>query len=152
MTALLDLGIWVPILDGDDTARELFGRHYSHYVYADGRQPKLFCGPGFKLVLSTPCRRALFAWRKFISADGQTGINCAIFRNEGAGLSSDLIREADLLADRRWPGERHFTYVNPRKIASSNPGYCFIKAGWKRIGTTKRRNLLILERLTPEII
>lgn len=144
---LLDLDTWVPILDGDDDGRALFDRHYSRYFYADGRQPKLFLGPGYKLVLATPCRRALFAWRKFISGDGQQGINCAIFRNEGAGLSSDLIRSADEIADRRWPGERHYTYVDPRKIQSANPGYCFIMAGWRRCGITKVNRLLILERL-----
>lgn len=144
-----DLWTWVPILDGDDEARRFFDRHYSRKKYADGREPKLFVGPGEKLVLTTPCRRALFVWRKFISGDGQQGVNCAIFRNEGAGLSSELIEEADAIADHRWPGERHYTYVNPRAVASSNPGYCFLKAGWKRCGITKWNRLLILERLPP---
>jgi hypothetical protein len=149
---LLNLATWVPILDGDDTARALFDRHYSRYFYADGRQPKLFCGPGFKLVLSTPCRRGLFVWRKFKSLDHQIGINCAVFRNEGAGLSSDLIRAADELADQRWPGERHYTYVSAPKTASrrsrhAQPGACFIHAGWQACGFTKKRGLVILERL-----
>lgn len=149
MTALLPLATWIPILDGDDAARSLFDRHYSRYFYADGRQPKLFCGPGFKLVLSTPCRRALFVWRKFHSMDNQVGINCAIFRNESASVSSELIRAADAIADARWPGERHFTYVDPRKVASTNPGYCFKMAGWEVCGVTKARKLLILEREAP---
>lgn len=141
------------IMDGDDAARELFDRHYSRYRYADGRKPKLFVGPGEKMVLTTPCRRALFVWRKFISADGQDGINCAIFRNEGAGLSSELIIAADALADARWPGERHFTYVSAgatasRRSKAAPPGACFVHAGWKVCGTTKRRKLTILER-TP---
>jgi hypothetical protein len=85
-------------------------------------------------------------WRKFLSADGQQGVNCAVFRNEGAGLSSDLIRAADALADQRWPGERHYTYVNPRAVRSTNPGFCFLQAGWRRCGITKHRKLLILER------
>jgi hypothetical protein len=84
--------------------------------------------------------------RKFISGDGQKGINCAVFRNEGAGLSSDLIMAADALADERWPGERHFTYVDPQEVKSSNPGYCFLRAGWRKCGITKHRKLLILER------
>lgn len=143
---LLPIATWVAIKDGDDHARSVFDRHYSRYFYADGRKPKLFVGPGEKLVLVTPCRRALFVWRKFISGDGQKGINCAVFRNDGAGLSSDLIRAADDAADDRWPGERHYTYVNPRKVASTHPGYCFIATGWRRCGLTKKRKLLILER------
>lgn len=144
---LFEPPIWRAIKDGDDEARAFFDQHYSRYRYADGRTPDLFVGPGEKLVMVTPCRRGLFVWRKFIPMDGQEGINCAIFRNEGAGLSSDLIRAADAIADERWPGARHYTYVNPRKVESANPGFCFIKAGWKRCGITKARKLLIFERL-----
>ncbi|WP_421849786.1 hypothetical protein [Oricola sp.] len=138
--------VWIEVRDGNDTGRALFDRHYSRYRYADGRKPLLYVGPGEKCVLLTPCARALFAWRRFISGDGQLGVNCAIFRNEGAGLSSHLIRAADAIADQRWPGERHYTYVDPRKIASANPGYCFKCAGWRFCGVTKRRRLHILER------
>ena len=138
--------VWLSIKDGDDEARRFFDRHYSRKPYADGRQPKLFVGPGEKLVLVTACRRALFAWRKFINGDGQQGVNCAIFGNEGAGLASFLIEEADAIADQRWPGERHYTYVNPRKVASENPGFCFLKAGWRRCGITKWNKLIIMER------
>jgi len=142
----LELEPWITITDGNDEARALFDRHYSRRRYADGRRPRLFVGPGEKLVLTTPCRRALFVWRKErFRFDGQLGVNCAIFRNEGAGLSSDLIRAADAIADRRWPLERRFTYVDARAVRSSNPGFCFIRAGWRRCGVTKR-GLVILER------
>ncbi len=136
---------WIEVRDGDDTARAIFHRHYSFKRYKDGRRPKLFAGPGQKMVLLRPLADALFVWRKFICGDGQTGINCAVFRNEGHELSSDLIREADALAEVRWPGERHFTYVNPRRLPGTNPGYCFIKAGWNRCGITKCNKLVILE-------
>lgn len=137
---------WIEVRDGDNTARELFHRHYSYKPYRDGRDPALFVGPGEKLVLLTPDAMALFVWRKFISGDGQQGINCAVFRNEGGRLASELIEEADRIAWERWPGERHYTYVNPRKVRSANPGYCFLKAGWRKCGVTKHRRLLILER------
>lgn len=140
---------WIEVKDGNDSVRSIFERHYSRYVYADGRKPLLFVGPGQKMVLMTACARAIFAWRKFKSRDEQAGVNCAIFRNEGAGVSSELIRQADALADRRWPRERHYTYVNPREVASGNPGYCFIMAGWRRCGVTKVNKLLILERPAP---
>lgn len=138
---------WIEVKDGNATARDLFHRHYSRYIYADGRLPKLIVGPGYKMVLLTRCARALFVWRKFIAADGQAGVNCSIFRNEGAGLSSDLVRAADVLAEQRWPGERHYTYVDPRKVRSSNPGYCFIQAGWRRCGITQKRKFVILEKV-----
>jgi hypothetical protein len=136
---------WIEVRDGNNTARAIFHRHYSRRHYKDRRNPKLFVGPGQKMVLLRPKADALFVWRKFLSDDGQIGVNCSVFRNESAEKSSDLIREADLLAEARWPGERHYTYVNPRKVISSNPGYCFLKAGWKKCGITKWNRLLIFE-------
>lgn len=140
---------WYAVPDGDDRARGIFNRHYSRHFYRDGRKPKLFVGPGEKMVLLTPSCDALFVWRKFISGDGQRGVSCAVFRNEGTCLSSALILEAEKLAWSRWPGERLYTYVDPHKVKSRNPGYCFIKAGWHRVGTTKRHRLIIFEKL-PE--
>jgi hypothetical protein len=137
---------WYALKDGDAMARGLFDRHYSRHFYADGRKPKLFVGPGSKMVLMTSDGTALFVWRKFISGDGQRGVNCAIFRNEGRLLSSDLILEAEQIAWQRWPGERLYTYVNPQGIKSSNPGYCFLKAGWRKCGITKVNKLIILEK------
>lgn len=138
---------WVQVRDGDASCRALFDRHYSRRRYRDGRKSKLFVGPGEKMVLITPCARALFVWRKFESNDHQQGINCAIFRNEGAGLSSALIMVAMDMAWNRWPGERLYTYVNQRKVTSSNPGFCFLMAGWRKCGITKRNRLIVLEAL-----
>lgn len=137
---------WYLTQDGDDYARELFDRHYSRIKYKDGRQPTRFIGPGQYILLRTWDCDAIFAWKKFIDAcEGQYGINCSIFRNESSIQSSTLIQEADAIADFAWPGERHYTYVNAKKIQSTNPGYCFIRAGWQRCGTTKG-GLVILER------
>lgn len=138
---------WFECRDGDDVCRELFDRHYSRYRYKDGRNPKLFVGPGTKQVLITENCAALFVWRKFIDDSGQQGINCAIFRNEGGGLSSSLILDAEEIAWRKWPRERLYTYVNAKKIRSTNPGACFKIAGWRECGITKRRKLVILEKL-----
>lgn len=142
----LDLGmLWYEVKDGNAIGRDLFSRHYSKYHYKDGRKPKLFVGPGEKMVLISKDGAALFVWRKFISKDQQTGINCAVFRNEGKIKSSDLITEAEKLALIRWPNERRlYTYVNPTMIKSKNPGYCFKVCGWTCIGLTKKRKLHIL--------
>jgi hypothetical protein len=144
---LLTEETWYEVKDGDHTARSIFRRHYSNR-HIGASDPALFVGPGEKVVLLTPCARAMFVWRRFKSDDGQQGINCAVFRNEGAGLSSTLIVAADEWAWRYWTDEpRHYTYVNERRIRSTNPGACFKKAGWKRCGTTKRNRLAILERI-----
>ena len=135
---------WIAVPDGDGRALALYKRHYSFRHYRDRRRRRLFCGPGEKMVLLTPACDGLFIWRKFRGMDLQRGINCAVFRNESPRLSSDLIREACALAWARWPGERLYTYVNPQKIKSLNPGYCFLKAGWQRCGLTPG-GLVILE-------
>lgn len=136
-------GHWIPIKDGDLRAYALYQRHYSAHHYKTKRK-RLFAGPGFKLCLMTVYCDALFVWRKFKSLDTQTGISCAVFRNESDVLSSELIAEAMQRAWLRWPGERLYTYVNAAKVQSKNPGYCFKVAGWKQCGLTQKR-LLIFE-------
>lgn len=140
---------WYACKDGDPDARAFFDRHYSRKKYADGRAPKLFVGPGMKLVLITEDGAALFAWRKFISDDGQLGVNCAIFRNESKTKSSLLINDACGIAWTQWPGQRLYTYVDPKKIKSPVPGACFIADGWRKCGITKVNKLIILEKLPP---
>lgn len=140
------LGDWMPAKDGDMRAKWLFDRHYSRRRYRDGRKPVLFVGPGEKMVLLTGDCAALFIWRKFISDDGQDGVNCAVFHNEGPALSSTLILEAEQLAWAKWPGERFYTYVWSEKVKSTNPGYCFLMAGWRKCGVSKGGKV-ILEKL-----
>lgn len=157
VNSLLPLATWVPILDGDPVAAAMYDRHYSSARSRERRAARgthQFMGPCERLVLMTPCRRALFAWRRHqVRDDEQTGVECSIFRNEGAGIASDLIIAADLIADRRWPGERHFTFVDEKQVGGTPAGNCFGHAGWRRMldddGNTKRskaRGLLIWER------
>ena len=136
---------WWITKDGDGKCLDLYRKHYSRYRYRDGRIPNQFVGPGETIVLRTWEGDAFFVWRKFIDDSGQTGVNCAAFRNESPYQSSELIRQADSVADFCWSGVRHYTYVNAGKIRSTNPGCCFKVAGWSRCGETKG-GLIILER------
>lgn len=154
MTALISSAtmtgstFWRRSRDGDPLGLVLHRRHYSRRRYADGRDPALFVGPGEKLVLVAHDDDALFVWRKFIDASGQKGINCAIFRNESPHVASEMILDAERWAADRWPGERLYTYVNPQRIRSTNPGYCFKRAGWTTCGETRgRRPLVVLEKV-----
>lgn len=157
MSALAELCIgadhWLPIRDGDPRGMALFRRHYTYRTYRDNRRRTKWIGPGEYMALLSVAGDALFCWRRMAFPDmaGQAGVNCCVFRNEGPVLSSLLIREACVLAWRRWPGERLFTYVNPRKVTSTNPGYCFKAAGWRRCGETKVNRLVILERLPATV-
>lgn len=146
---------WRLTRDGDPTALAIYERHYSARRYHDDRRRRLFVGPGEKLVLLSDDRRGLFVWRRFVDDSGQTGVNCAVFRNEGVAWirSSALITEADSIAWDRWPRQRLYTYVDGASVASPNPGYCFKMAGWRWCGRTKgghgRRPQEILE-MRPE--
>jgi hypothetical protein len=150
-------GYWLGVKDGDPRAFDLFSRHYSYQNYRDGRRNRygyrnrfLIIGPGEKLVLLGVDSRALFGWRRGSDASQGFCVSCTVFRNESEYRSSDLILEATELAWARWPGERLVTYVDPRAVKSSNPGYCFIKAGWRKCGITKWNKLLIFEKL-PDV-
>lgn len=129
---------WLQTKDGDPDAYDLYRRHYSA---RKNPHPKIrqFVGPGQKLVLIGFMCRALIAFRKFHSQDPHAnGINVAVFRNESPHQSSDMIREALAIAQERWGPCPFYTYVNTKHTASSNPGYCFLKAGFVKAGTTHR--------------
>lgn len=150
---LLSYGPWTVTRDGDPAATALYNRHYSA---KPNRTNKRIVGPGQRLMLVTPEQDALFIWR--ISqhrADLQWGAECAVFRNESTHLSSDLIRWAETLACYQWPPiVRFFTYVNATKIRSSNPGYTFQCAGWRRTEhVSKKQHLILLEKIiVPDIL
>jgi len=65
---------------------------------------------------------------------------CSVFRNESSYRSSDLIAAA-VRATRFYygtpPPQGFVTFVNLRKVRSSNPGYCYQRAGWEKVGWTK---------------
>lgn len=141
---------WIEVLDGNDTVRAIFERHYSCNPNRQ-RDAKLVVGPGEKLVLLTADAGAVCAWRRErFRLDLQAGVNCTIFRRELGDLASDLLRTAMALAWRQWPGERLFTFVDPREvqptIRAGRPtwGHCFYQAGWRFAGLTRKR-LHILE-------
>ena len=139
---------WIPIRDGDPEGLALYERHYSAHRYRDGRVRRLFGGPGEQVVLITPRADALFVWRCFRSMDPLArGANCSVFRNEGAYRSSALILDAEQFARARWPDvDTVYTYVDGRAVRISNPGYCFLMAGWRRTRRTKDRGLWVLEK------
>lgn len=150
---------WYPVTKTDPRAVDLYSRHYSATKNNKTRTDWLQHGivaPGQCIVLLTPDARALFVWLKQrFRRSLQTGINCAVFRNEGPHSSSNLILQAEHIAWNRWPGERLYTYVDPHQVNSPNPGYCFKVAGWHLVRHSNRqpvrtsKGLLILEKF-PE--
>jgi hypothetical protein len=107
--------------------------------------------PGQTIILLGP--QAVFGWWRpapqsgLSSMNGLDGWTCTIFRNEGNLLSSELILDAEK-AIREFGydcgPDGLLTYVWDSRIRSSNPGFCFKKAGWKRKGRSAdgRKTLL----------
>ena len=147
MSLLNEPVYWIISHDMNPIAQRLADRHYSRKTPGSR---KGFVGPGEKLVLLSSDGRALFVWLRSdpkLRADGIDGINCTIFRNEGPVLSSKLIIEAEKFARERWPGLKLFTYVSKTKVKSKNPGWCFMKAGWKSVGENKSGKLRLFEKV-----
>ena len=126
------------------------GPHYSRRTPGS----KTFTGVGQEIVLVSDCGRAVWACvrqktpsaRGTGSSRGRDGVTDQksryiwrnmLFRNLGAGLSSDLIRSATDETYARWierygelPAERLRTEIGITAIRSTNPGCCYRKAGW----------------------
>lgn len=151
---MIDAGYWFSVRDGDPRALALYLRHYSakksraRYTTPLVGNAMRFVGNGEHVVLLTRDCDAVFAWRlQELRMDDQTGVECTVFRKEGPGLASDMIREAIGIAQRKWPGKRLFTFIDPREVRSKNPGHCFKVAGFRHCGQT-RRGLHVLELVT----
>lgn len=143
--------IWLDANKAHPVGAALADRHYNRRKVGSPQ----FMPPGETLVFVSECGRAVWGWWRphpasgLQSMNGLDGWTCTIFRNEGAGLSSTLILEAELrLRDsgRGCGPDGMLTYVDPRKIASSNPGACFIAAGWRRIGRSKDGRKILLRK------
>ncbi len=134
-----------------------FGPHYSR------RTPgaRTFTGVGKEIVLISRCGRAVWAvvFQKTPARAG-TGVSRGrsgmtdgavrfvwrnmLFRNLGAGLSSELIDAAVLSTYEIWklkygslPAERLRTEIEIASVRSTNPGFCYLRAGWEK-GETVR--------------
>jgi len=144
----------LPFFDGliktthfDPEMSALADRHYSRRTVG-ARQ---FLYSGRKLVLRNAEGTVLFGWMwpdDTMRMDGQTGYNCAIFRNESGRRGSDIILEAEAWATKWWGPNRFYTYVDPSKIRTEVPGYCFRRAKWKHIGESKKGFLLFAKAPT----
>lgn len=147
---------WQVVAKFNRHAVALADRHYSRRKVGAPQ----FMPPGQTVVLLTEDARAVFGWWRphpdsgIVAMNRRDGWTCTIFRNEGAGRSSDLILAAEqaLYASGHSIGaDGLLTYVWDRKVASSNPGYCFKCAGWRPIGRSADGRKTLLQKLPPPV-
>lgn len=129
-----------------------YGPHYSRRTPGS----KTFTGCGQEIVLVTDCGRAVWACiyqrtprvRGSGASRGRIGTidvkprfiwRNMMFRNLGAGLSSELIQDATKRTYEEWfkrygnlPAERLRTEIGIKEVRSRNPGFCYLKAGWEK--------------------
>jgi hypothetical protein len=136
----------------DRQGRELADRHYNRRKVGSPQ----FVPPGRAVVLVSVCGRAVWVtswpYAEYVRHAWAGAWVNSLFRNEGAGLSSELILEAVAATRAVWPEPPPIgliTFVDARKVASRNPGYCYRRAGFERVGVTRKEKLLAF-RLAPE--
>lgn len=128
----------------DPECAQLADRHYNRQKIG----AKQFVPPGRCIVLKSVCRRAVwvtsYPYAQYVKHAWAGAWVNSLFRNEGAGLSSELIREAVAatrsLTQFSWgtvPPLGIITFVDANKVRSSNPGYCYQRAGFRHVGYTK---------------
>lgn len=152
---------WLITDKGDPAARRLVDGewpdldnkpHYSRQTPGS----TFFTRNGQNLVFITADTRAVWVTfrptpGKAVRADKLDAWECALFRNEGPLLSSELIGEAVRCSVALWgvvPKDGFITYVKPGAVRTSRlkrrgkdfqrpPGYCYLKAGWTVVGQSR---------------
>ena len=144
---------WVRTTKFDKRGASLADRHYSRRKVGSPQ----FMPPGQTIVLVPEDEGypAVWGWWRphpsfsKTAMNGLNGWTCTIFRNEGDVLSSELILGAEEAlmeyADDCGP-DGMLTYVFDKKVASANPGYCFKKAGWRKIGRSADNRKTLLQK------
>ncbi len=120
-------------------------RHYNRQTIGSPQ----FVPPGRCLVLRERHGKALwvtsYPFAEYVKHAWAGAWVNSLFRSEGAGLASDLIREAVAITRSIWtpPELGIISFVDPDHVSPTiirgKPlyGYCYLKAGWKHVGFTK---------------
>lgn len=128
------------------------GNGIPHYSRRKPGAPQ-FMPPGQTIILVSLCLGAAWGWWRphpdsgIKAMNGLDGWTCTLFRNDGPHRSSDLILAAERALAEAGLGcgpSGMLTYVFRKKVRSANPGYCYKRAGWVKIGQSadRRKDLL----------
>lgn len=135
------MGNWYRSWNADPAALRLADKHYTRqHIGSNQMMP-----PGRQLVLVTGDESAVWgtAWpfARYVKHAWGGAWVCCIFRNEGATLSSDLIREAVAITRYVYgepPPSGFVTFIDTGKVRRKRDwGRCYLRAGFRPCGYTK---------------
>jgi hypothetical protein len=133
--------IWIMSHRFDHDVLPLADRHYNRRKVGSPQ----FVPPGRCVVFKTRDLKAVWtsSWpfAQYVKHAWPGAWVNSLFRNEGAGLSSELIREAVAATRAVWPAIPELgmiSFVDAKKTRHKrDPGRCYRKAGFKHVGFTK---------------
>lgn len=141
----------------DPRACVIADRHYNRQKIGSPQ----FVPPGMCIVLLSNCLKALWvsSWPDYARHKWCGAWMNTLFRNEGAGVSSQLIKEAIDITNSMWniPELGMVTFVDPRYVKPTKVrgkdvfGFCYSKAGFKHVGFTEVHKLWVWQ-LSKEAI
>jgi hypothetical protein len=144
--------IWSLSFKADQEARVIADRHYNRQTPGAAQ----FVPPGRALVLKAPKAFWVTSWpfAEYVRHAWPGAWVCSAFRNEGAGLASELIREAIAATRFTWPNIPPLgmiTFVDPDKVRHKrDPGRCFLKAGFVRATPRETAGGLLAFQMLPD--
>jgi len=142
---------WARSYRADPTAVDIADRHYNRQKPGTPQ----FVPPGRCLVLLGEGALWTTSWPlpEYVQHRWPGAWINSLFRKEVAGLASEFIVEAVAATRWYWPDVPELgmvTFVDPDKVESENPGYCYLMAGFERDGETEGG--LLAFRMRPELM
>jgi hypothetical protein len=135
----MDESPWQLSWRADPATRAIADRHYNRQKIGAAQ----FVPPGRCLVLKAADAAWITSWplAEYVQHAWAGAWVNSLFRNEGAGLSSDLIRWAVAHTRAHWPDVPPLgmvTFVDPGKVRRKrDPGRCYLRAGFEHAGWTQ---------------
>ena len=145
---------WRESWRADPAARMLADRHYNRQSVGAAQ----FVPPGRCLVLRSADRQSAWitSWpfAEYVQHDWAGAWMNSLFRKEGDGLASEMIRHAVAHTRQLWPDVPELgmvTFVDASKVRRKrDPGRCYRKAGFRHVGFT-RKGLYAFQMLPGEM-
>jgi len=143
--------IWRESWRADPAAASLADRHYNRQKPGSPQ----FVPPGRCIVLSHDRAVWVTSWPfpAYVRHGWPGAWVNSLFRNEGAGLSSDLIRQAVAVTRAIWPAPALgiVSFVDADQVRHKrDPGRCYRRAGWSHVGFTAA-GLYVFQQLPADM-